>query len=110
MTLDFHEFREVAVHSTADPEVVAAEYDAHGVATGTGRPFAVRCLWVLKISGGRIAFWRDYLTPQEILALQEPRVPGPAPRGALDVERAGIVSGPCRGCAGLVGLSPARRR
>lgn len=59
----------MAVHDTADPEVIIAEY-AHGEVTTTGRPFAVRYLWVLKIENGQIAYWRDYWNPLEILDLQ----------------------------------------
>lgn len=67
--LDFKELRPVAVHDTTDPEVIIAEYDAHGKVTTTGRPFSVRYLWVLKVSNGEIAFWRDYWNPLEILEL-----------------------------------------
>ncbi|WP_216204666.1 nuclear transport factor 2 family protein [Amycolatopsis aidingensis] len=68
--LHFHEFRPVAVHDTADPEVIVAEYDADGVVTTSGHEFTVRYLWVLRATGGRILCWRDYWNPQEILDLQ----------------------------------------
>jgi len=68
--LDFREFRPVAIHDAADPEVIVAEYDAHGEVTTTGRPFTVRYLWVLRISDGEIASWRDYWDPLKVLELQ----------------------------------------
>lgn len=68
--LAFHEFRPVAIHDTDDPEVVIAEYDAHGEVTTTGHSFTVRYLWILRISNGEIASWRDYWNPLEILELQ----------------------------------------
>lgn len=68
--LNFQEFRPVAIHDTADPEVIIAEYDAHGEVTTTGRPFTVRNLWVLRISNGEIVSWRDYWNPLEIFELQ----------------------------------------
>ncbi|MGI8908991.1 MAG: nuclear transport factor 2 family protein [Rubrobacteraceae bacterium] len=68
--LDFREFRPVAIHDAADPEVIVAEYDAHGEVTTTGLPFTVRYLWVLRVSGGEILSWRDYWNPLEILELQ----------------------------------------
>ena len=68
--LEFHAFEEVAVHDTADPEVIVAEYDAHGVAPATGSSFTVRNVWVLRIVDGQIANWRDYWNPTEIMNLQ----------------------------------------
>src|SRR5690606_36983211 len=66
--LAFEEFRPVAVHVTTDPDVLVAEYDAHGTVTTTGRPFTTRYVWVLEVFDGRITRWRDYWNPQEILA------------------------------------------
>lgn len=70
VALEFREFAEVAVHDTADPEVIVAEYDAQGLVPATGREFTVRNIWVLRIIGGRIALWRDYWNPLEIIELQ----------------------------------------
>ena len=68
--MDFRGFRPVAIHDAAGPEAIVAEYDAHGEVTTTGRPFAVRYLWVLRVSGGEITSWRDYRNPLEVLELQ----------------------------------------
>jgi len=70
VALEFQEFEEVAVHDTTDPDVIVAEYDAHGVVPSTGRRFTVRNIWVLNIVDGRIASWRDYWNPLEIIELQ----------------------------------------
>ncbi|MDA2810863.1 nuclear transport factor 2 family protein [Nocardiopsis sp. RSe5-2] len=68
--LEFHAFHPVAVNPAADPQVVVAEYDAEGTALPTGRRFTVRYLWVLRVVDGRIAEWRDYWNPAEIIDLQ----------------------------------------
>lgn len=70
VTLEFSAFEEVAVHDTADPEVIVAEYDAHGIVPTTGEGFTTRNIWVLRITGGQIKLWRDYWNPLEILDLQ----------------------------------------
>jgi uncharacterized protein len=67
---DFREFSEVAVHDTTDPEVLVAEYDAHGTIVGSGREFTFRYLWVLRVSRGQIVLWRDYWNPGEVVAAQ----------------------------------------
>lgn len=81
--LNFREFRPVAVYDTADPDMIIAEYDAHGDVPATGHPFTARYLWVLKVADGEIVYWRDYWNPLQILELQgllpDP-VPDPATR------------------------------
>ncbi|PRX99036.1 nuclear transport factor 2 family protein [Allonocardiopsis opalescens] len=57
------EFRDMAVYRTDDPEVVIAEYDAHGEVAGTGRGYVLRYVQVLRVREGRIAHWRDYFNP-----------------------------------------------
>lgn len=65
---EFHEFRNVVVHETADPEVIIAEYDIHGQVTTTGRSFVFSYILVLRVRDGRIVSLRDYLNP---LAMNE---------------------------------------
>lgn len=56
-------FRDMTVYRTTDPEVVIAEYDAHGEVTGTGRRYVLRYLQVVRVHEGEIALWRDYWNP-----------------------------------------------
>jgi uncharacterized protein len=56
-------FTDMTVYETADPGVIIAEYDAHGTVTSTGRPYQLRYLQVVKVSGGQITLWRDYWDP-----------------------------------------------
>ena len=53
----------VAVHETADPEVVVAEYEIQGEMTATGEPFSVSFAMVVTVRGGHIVHSRDYTDP-----------------------------------------------
>jgi ketosteroid isomerase-like protein len=52
--------RNLVVHTTADPDVVIAEWDYDGVATSTGRVFRVSNITVSTIREGKIVASRDY--------------------------------------------------
>jgi ketosteroid isomerase-like protein len=47
----------------ADPELLVAEYEAHGTVTHTGKPFRMRYVQVLRARDGEIVTWRDYWNP-----------------------------------------------
>jgi uncharacterized protein len=61
--LTHDEFRNMTVYETSDPEVVIAEYDAHGHVTGSGREYELRYLQVVRVRDGQIVLWRDYWNP-----------------------------------------------
>jgi uncharacterized protein len=50
----------VVLHETTDPEVIIAEFDYDGRATGTGRTFRVPNILVIRVRDGKIASSRDY--------------------------------------------------
>jgi ketosteroid isomerase-like protein len=50
----------ITVHQTADPEVVIGEFEYRGVAPGTGEPFAISNIFVLRVRDGQIVESRDY--------------------------------------------------
>jgi uncharacterized protein len=54
---------DVAVHETADPEVIVAEYQLNGEMTGTGESFAIRFIMVITVRDGQIVHSRDYSNP-----------------------------------------------
>ncbi|WP_271222049.1 nuclear transport factor 2 family protein [Streptosporangium carneum] len=58
-----HEIRSETVHRTLDPEVIIAEYEAHGEITTTGRPYRQQIILVIRVRDGRIVSLRDYLDP-----------------------------------------------
>jgi uncharacterized protein len=51
----------VEVHETRDPEVVVGEMEYRGTAVATGEPFAVPCVFVLRVRDGLIVESRDYI-------------------------------------------------
>jgi hypothetical protein len=53
----------VALHETADPEVIVLEYDYHATAVPTGRAFTNNSVMVMRIRDGLIAHSRDYSNP-----------------------------------------------
>jgi hypothetical protein len=52
-----------AVHETADPEVVIAEYGLGGELIASGAPFELRFVMVLTIRAGQVVHSRDYSDP-----------------------------------------------
>jgi hypothetical protein len=56
----FEECREVAIHETADPEVIVVEYELAGTVTTTGQRAAAPFIGVLRVRDGQIAAWREY--------------------------------------------------
>ncbi len=61
--LTHDEFRNMTVYETSDPEVLIAEYDAHGHVTGSHREYELRYLQVIRVRDGQIVLWRDYWNP-----------------------------------------------
>lgn len=58
--------REVAVHETADPEVIVVEYELSGTVTATNQRAAAAFIGVLRVRDGQIVHWREY---QNVLAI-----------------------------------------
>jgi hypothetical protein len=56
-------FENMTVYETADPEVIIAEYDAHGTVTSTGQSYQLRYVQVVKVRDSQITLWRDYWDP-----------------------------------------------
>ena len=50
----------ITVHQTADPEVVIGEFEYRGQAPGSGEPFAIPNIFVLRVRDGQIVESRDY--------------------------------------------------
>ena len=50
----------ITVHETADPEVVIGEFEYRGVVPGTGEPFALPGIFVLRVRNGEIVSSRVY--------------------------------------------------
>jgi ketosteroid isomerase-like protein len=48
----------VVIHETTDPEVIVAEFEYRG--TGPRGPFALPCVFVMRVRDGQIVWSRDY--------------------------------------------------
>jgi ketosteroid isomerase-like protein len=59
----FDEYRNVVVHETTDPEVIIAEYEAHGTVVLTDAPFQQMVIAVFRVQNGQILSYRDYINP-----------------------------------------------
>jgi ketosteroid isomerase-like protein len=55
------EIRDVVVHDSTDPEVIAVEQVVTGTVTTTGRAFSIPGLLVIRVRGGLITHVRDYM-------------------------------------------------
>jgi uncharacterized protein len=53
----------VAIHETAEPGVVIAEYDLHGQLTGTAERFEQRFVMIMTIRDRQVVHSRDYTNP-----------------------------------------------
>ncbi|WP_327064774.1 nuclear transport factor 2 family protein [Kitasatospora sp. NBC_01250] len=62
----FDEFRTIAVHQSADPEVIVAEYELSGTLSTTGKSETAAFVVVLTARDGRVVQWREY---QDVSAL-----------------------------------------
>ena len=82
---DMHEVTSV-VHGTDDPEVVITEIEHHGHSHVTNQPYQVRALGVIRVRGGEIVHYRDYMNPLTLAELTG-RMP--------DLLAAVTASGPC---------------
>ena len=61
--MQIDDFQDVAVHETADPEVVIAETVTRATVTATGKSFAAASIQVFRIRDGKILLFRDYTGP-----------------------------------------------
>lgn len=50
----------ITIHETADPEVIVAEFEYRGTLPGTGEPFALPGIFVIRVRDGQIVSSRDY--------------------------------------------------
>ncbi|MEV5510164.1 nuclear transport factor 2 family protein [Streptomyces orinoci] len=67
--IDLHDFPEVRIHQTTDPEGIVVEMRGVGRLVKTGDPFDMRYIAVVTVQHGRITSYRDYWNP---LAVQQP--------------------------------------
>ncbi|AGL17460.1 nuclear transport factor 2 family protein [Actinoplanes sp. N902-109] len=64
----FDDCRTIAVHDTADPDVIVVEYELAGTHTTTGLTATAPFIAVLRTRDGKLAHWREY---QHTLAIAQ---------------------------------------
>ncbi|GGU29857.1 nuclear transport factor 2 family protein [Streptomyces coeruleorubidus] len=67
--IDLHDFPDLRIHRTTDPETIVAEMRGVGRLVKTGSPYDMTYIAVVTVRDGLIASYRDYWNP---LALDEP--------------------------------------
>ncbi len=98
----------ITIHETADPEVIVAGFEYRGTVAGTGEPFTLPGIFVLRVRDGEIVSSRDYfdhLTAARVRGGLDGLV------GQLTEERADVgehrldtVAQPARDVGGLAGV------
>ncbi len=59
--MHLHSADGLVVHLARDPRVVVLEYEVHGTAPSTGRPYDNRFCSIVTIEDRKIVHWRDYM-------------------------------------------------
>ncbi|MFE2216614.1 nuclear transport factor 2 family protein [Streptomyces canus] len=67
--IDLHDFPDLRIHRTTDPQTIVVEMRGVGRLVKTGAPFDMTYIAVVTVRDGRITSYRDYWNP---LAVQEP--------------------------------------
>ena len=53
----------LTLHQTTDPEVIIGEFEYRGVMPGTGEPFDLPNIFVVRVRDGQIVRYDDYMDP-----------------------------------------------
>ncbi|WP_069173956.1 nuclear transport factor 2 family protein [Streptomyces griseus] len=69
--VDLHDFPDVRIHLTDDPETIVVEMRGVGRLVESDHPFEMTYIAVVTVRGGRITSYRDYWNP---LAVLEPGI------------------------------------
>ena len=56
-----HSADHLRVHKSMEPGVVILEYEVHGTAPSTGKPYDNRFCSIITIKNRKIVHWRDYM-------------------------------------------------
>ncbi|AGP61363.1 nuclear transport factor 2 family protein [Streptomyces rapamycinicus] len=65
--VDVHDFPDLRIHQTTDPETTVVEMRGVGRLVETDRPFDMTYIAVVTVKDGRIASYRDYWNPLAVL-------------------------------------------
>ncbi|WP_030261406.1 nuclear transport factor 2 family protein [Streptomyces violens] len=65
--IDLHDFPDLRIHRTEDPETIVVEMLGVGRLVATGKPFDMTYIAVVTVREGRITSYRDYWNPLAVL-------------------------------------------
>ncbi|TXC98567.1 nuclear transport factor 2 family protein [Streptomyces sp. ISID311] len=65
--IDLHDFPDLRIHQTTDPETIVVEMRGVGRLVETDGPFDMTYIAVVTVQGGRITSYRDYWNPLAVL-------------------------------------------
>ncbi|WP_405406248.1 nuclear transport factor 2 family protein [Streptomyces sp. NBC_01104] len=66
--IDLHDFPELRIHQTTDPEVIVVEMRGVGRLVETDSPFGMTYIAVVTVRDGYITSYRDYWNPLAVTA------------------------------------------
>ena len=61
--MTIHTADNLRVYRDPEASVVVLEYEVHGQAVQTGRPYNNRFVSIITVKDGKVTHWRDYLDP-----------------------------------------------
>jgi ketosteroid isomerase-like protein len=67
-----HSADNLIVHKTTKPGVIILEYEVHGVAPSTNKPYDNRFCSVITIKDRKIIHWRDYMDSLAVMLATSP--------------------------------------
>ncbi|MCF3172290.1 nuclear transport factor 2 family protein [Streptomyces sioyaensis] len=65
--IDLHDFPDLRIHQTTDPETIVVEMRGVGRLVETDSPFDMTYIGVVTVRDGRITSYRDYWNPLAVL-------------------------------------------
>ncbi|MFB7498806.1 nuclear transport factor 2 family protein [Streptomyces sp. NPDC056161] len=65
--IDLHDFPELRIHRTTEPDTIVAEMRGTGLLVESGRPYDMTYIAVVTVRDGRFTSYRDYWNPLTVL-------------------------------------------
>jgi uncharacterized protein len=70
--MDLRSADALVVHPGRDPEIVVLEYEVHGTAPSTGKPYDNRFASIVTVRDRKIVHWRDYMDSLAVVTAVTP--------------------------------------
>jgi ketosteroid isomerase-like protein len=71
---DFDPYRHKVTqfYDAVEPDLLIAEYESDTVYHPTGRPYANKYLGIVRFTGEKVSYWKEYINPLTIKEAMEP--------------------------------------